>query len=124
MSFPPNQASPPTISPGGMAMSFKMLIMVTLLPLPDSPTMPMISPESTWKVASSTAFTRPSPMWNTVWRCRTSKRCSAIRSPPYRLPRIRGSRASRRPSPKMLKASTSRITAVPGASANTGHFSR
>ena len=41
---------------------------VTLLPQPDSPTRPMISPRSTWKSIPSTALTTPSRVWNEVRR--------------------------------------------------------
>ena len=42
--------------------------LVTLLPQPDSPTRPMISPRSTWKSMPSTARTTPSRVWNDVRR--------------------------------------------------------
>ena len=42
--------------------------LVTLLPQPDSPTRPMISPRSTWKSMPSTARTMPSRVSNDVRR--------------------------------------------------------
>ena len=57
---------------------------VTLLPQPDSPTRPMISPRSTWKSMPSTARTTPSRVWNDVRRPRTSSRRSSPRSAPSR----------------------------------------
>ncbi len=45
---------------------------VTLLPQPDSPTRPRISPRSTWKSTPSTARTRPSRVLNDVRRPLTS----------------------------------------------------
>ena len=47
---------------------------VTLLPEPDSPTMPSTWPGSTVKLTPSTAFTIPSSVTNSVRRSRTSRR--------------------------------------------------
>src|SRR6478736_763417 len=51
---------------------------VTLLPDPDSPTMPSTWPGSTLKLTPSTAFTTPSSVLNSVRRSRTSRRGSLI----------------------------------------------
>src|SRR5260370_11019062 len=47
-------------------------IAVTLLPEPDSPTIPTISPGLTVKETPSTARTTPSSVRNETWRSRTS----------------------------------------------------
>src|SRR5205814_1432514 len=59
-------------------------IIVTLLPEPDSPTMPSTSPSSTWKETPSTALTMPSSVRNRTLRSLTSSslvigRTSALR---------------------------------------------
>ena len=54
--------------------------LVTLLPQPDSPTRPMISPRSTWKSMPSTARTTPSRVWNEVRRPATSRSGRSPRS--------------------------------------------
>ncbi len=69
--------SPASIRPG-LATSRMIDRLVTLLPQPDSPTRPMISPRSTWKSMPSTARTTPSRVWNDVRRPLTS---SSGRSP-------------------------------------------
>src|SRR5689334_17416078 len=54
-----------------------MIVMaVTLLPQPDSPTTPSVSPLRSEKSTPSTAFTRPSITWKWVRRLRTSSRTS------------------------------------------------
>ena len=50
---------------------------VTLLPQPDSPTIPRVFPFSTWNETPSTALTIPSSVRKYVLRSRTSR--SAIR---------------------------------------------
>jgi hypothetical protein len=52
MSTPMNSALPPVISSRPM-----MALMSVLLPQPDSPTTPRVSPRGTLKLTSSTAFT-------------------------------------------------------------------
>src|SRR5262245_3838697 len=49
-------------------------IIVTLLPEPDSPTMPSTSPSSTVSETPSTAFTTPSSVRKLTWRSLTSSR--------------------------------------------------
>ena len=58
-SVPSNRTSPASIRPG-LATRRMIDRLVTLLPQPDSPTRPMISPRSTWKSMPSTARTTPS----------------------------------------------------------------
>src|SRR5262245_48980379 len=55
---------------------------VTLLPHPDSPTMPRVSPLSMWKSTPSTARTTPSSVKKCVFRPFTSRSRSAM-APPY-----------------------------------------
>src|SRR5262245_10194278 len=50
---------------------------VTLLPEPDSPTMPSVLPFSTLKLTPSTAFTTPSSVRKCVRRSLTSRRAIA-----------------------------------------------
>ncbi len=56
-------------------------IMVTLLPEPDSPTMPSTSPGSSVNETPSTALTTPSSVRNETLRFLTSSRWSAIAMP-------------------------------------------
>ena len=70
-SVPSNRTSPASIWPG-FPTSRMIERLVTLLPQPLSPTRPMISPESTWKLIPSTARTTPSRVWNEVLRPFTS----------------------------------------------------
>jgi hypothetical protein len=51
-----------------------MLIQVTLLPQPDSPTIASVSPFSTLNEMPSTAWTMPSSVLNEVLRSLTSRR--------------------------------------------------
>src|SRR6266852_3352141 len=51
---------------------------VTDLPLPDSPTMPSVSPGLSSNETPSTALTSPSLVLKTVWRSCTSRRVSLI----------------------------------------------
>src|SRR5205085_4308422 len=71
-SWPLNMTLPPTIRPGRC--SRMMLIAVTDLPQPDSPTMPSVSPEFSSNETPSTALTVPSLVENTVCRSWTSSR--------------------------------------------------
>src|SRR5436190_5348383 len=63
--------------------SFRPMIVrqVTLLPEPDSPTMPSVLPFSTLKLTPSTALTIPSSVWKYVFRSLTSRR--ATFTPPF-----------------------------------------
>ena len=69
---------------------------VTLLPQPDSPTIPSVFPRSTEKLTPSTALTTPSSVRKLVRRSRTSR--SAIR-----LSRILGSMTAYSTSTMRLK---------------------
>ncbi len=71
-SVPSNRIWPESILPGEAT---RRMIdrLVTLLPQPDSPTRPMISPRPTVKSIPSTALTRPSRVLNDVRRPLTSR---------------------------------------------------
>ena len=71
-SVPSNRIWPPSIFPG-FGTRPRIDRLVTLLPHPDSPTSPMISPRRTWKSIPSTARTTPARVWNDVRRPRTSR---------------------------------------------------
>src|SRR5215831_19081217 len=65
-------------------------IIVTLLPDPDSPTMPSVSPSDTVNETPSTALTTPSSVRKLTLRLRTSSSGSAITAPsPSRGPHSR-----------------------------------
>src|SRR3972149_8265648 len=59
---------PPPPPPGGWGMSRMMLSAVTLLPHPDSPTTPSVSPLSMWRLTPSTARITPSSVKKCVFR--------------------------------------------------------
>ncbi len=82
---------------------------VTDLPLPDSPTMPSVSPGLISNETPSTAFTMPACVLKTVWRSWTSSRVSANET--YL---SLGSKASRTALPKTLEASTVMKIVTPG----------
>src|SRR5262245_43753772 len=75
-SRPPNIAVPPATrpEPGRIPISASE---VTLLPHPDSPTMPSVSPASTWKEMPLTACTVPRCVSNWTRRSSTSRSRSA-----------------------------------------------
>jgi hypothetical protein len=54
---------------------------VTLLPQPDSPTMPRVCPFSTEKETPSTARTIPSSVWKEVCRSLTSRSANGLGEP-------------------------------------------
>ncbi len=64
--------------PGGMAISFNMLMAVTVLPQPDSPTTPTVSPRPIVMSTPSTARTTPLSVAKCVFRPRISSRGSLI----------------------------------------------
>src|SRR5215472_13457077 len=70
-------------------------IIVTLLPEPDSPTMPSVSPSATVKDTPSTALTTPSSVRKLTLRLRTSSSGSAITTPPSGRPHSRIERGIR-----------------------------
>src|SRR6266550_3364505 len=72
-SLPLKYASPRTILPGGCGMSPRIDIVLTLLPEPDSPTMPSVSPGYTSYVIPSTACTMPSSVVNCTARSRIER---------------------------------------------------
>src|SRR4051812_15641210 len=57
----------------------------TLLPEPDSPTTPRVSPRATEKETPSTAFTRPSSVGKLTCRSLTSRSCSGTGNSALRL---------------------------------------
>src|SRR5256885_13352519 len=72
--------------PGGVGISRMMLRAVTLLPEPDSPTMPSVSPRLMWKSIPSTARTTPSSVKKYVFSPLTSSSRSAMTPPLARYP--------------------------------------
>src|SRR5687767_1309379 len=73
-SSPSKWISPAVMRPGGCGTSPMMLSAVTLLPQPDSPTMPRVRPRSSVKSMPSTARTSPSSDAKCVRRFLTSSR--------------------------------------------------
>ena len=71
-SVPSNRMEPPAMRAGGRGSRPMMVSAVTLLPEPDSPTMPRISPGSRLKEMSSTAVISPRWVWKAVVRFWTS----------------------------------------------------
>src|SRR5271157_101164 len=67
-SVPSNRTSPETISPGGDGIRRIMERAVTLLPQPDSPTSPRVSPCRTSRSSPSTAAAVPSSVVKVVLR--------------------------------------------------------
>src|SRR5438105_4479087 len=77
-SWPLNITLPPTMRPGRC--NLMMLIAVTDLPHPDSPTMPSVSPGWSSNETPSTALTTPSLVEKTVCRSWTSSRACVTRA--------------------------------------------
>jgi hypothetical protein len=77
-SLPLNRTRPPTMRPGGEGMSRMMALQVTLLPEPDSPTMPRVPPRSSENDTPSTARTTEPSVRKCTWRSWTSSSLSAI----------------------------------------------
>ena len=75
-SRPWNRISPSRIFPMGWGRRRTMDMAVTLLPQPDSPTMPTQEPLGTVKLTPSTAFSRPDSVSNPVTRFLISNRGS------------------------------------------------
>src|SRR6185503_18815950 len=65
-----------TMRPGGCGTSPMMLSAVTLLPQPDSPTIPSVRPRSSLKSTPSTARTSPASVSKTVRSPLTSRRAA------------------------------------------------
>ena len=99
---PATGSAPPAMRPGGMAISFRTDSAVTVLPQPDSPTTPSVSPRSIGEIDAVDRAARCRHRWrNQVFR----PRISSSGSPSRRLPdhiTLRGSSASRSPSPTKL----------------------
>src|SRR5581483_8576296 len=76
-SLPLNVAVPLAIRPGGCGMSPSSAIVLTLLPEPDSPTIPSVSPGKTSYEMPSTAWTMPSSVRNSTARSRIDRSGSA-----------------------------------------------
>src|SRR5918998_409729 len=83
-SWPSKRISPSGYSTGGLGLSCMMESEVTLLPLPDSPTIPNVSPGSRENDTPSTALTTPSWVLKCVLRLLTSSIATATRCPPPR----------------------------------------
>ena len=71
--FTPLKSASPLVIVFFLAFSPMIVRQVTLLPEPDSPTMPSVLPFSTWKLTPSTALTTPSSVRKWVLRSRTSR---------------------------------------------------
>src|SRR6267142_3642804 len=71
---PSNSTAPPAMRPGGCGTRRMIESAVTLLPQPDSPTMPSVRPRARLKSTPSTARTSPCSVLNTVRKPRTSSR--------------------------------------------------
>src|SRR5262245_22028799 len=71
-SRPRHRIWPATMRPGGIGTSFKIDMAVTVLPHPDSPTTPKVSPLATVRSTPSTACTMPSSVAKCVLRPRIS----------------------------------------------------
>ncbi len=69
-SSPPKTARPPSMRPGGLGTKPITAKLVTLLPLPDSPTRPTVSPGATSNETPRTARTLPSSVLKLT--CRSS----------------------------------------------------
>src|SRR5262245_26028182 len=67
---------PATMRPGGIGTSFKIDMAVTVLPQPDSPTTPTVSPRAIVRSTPSTACTMPSSVLKCVLRPRISRSAS------------------------------------------------
>src|SRR5579885_2640804 len=81
-STPSNRISPPAIRPGGRGIRPMIESAVTLLPQPDSPTMPRVRPVSSEKLTPSTAWNSPPSASKYVARFLTSRRHRAVSARP------------------------------------------
>ena len=97
-----------TIFSGGFGIRPMIESAVTDFPQPDSPTIPSVLPFSSEKLTPSTARTVPSRVKKCVRRSSTSSRATT------QVSRVRGSRASRRPSATKLAQRTSVAIATEG----------
>src|SRR5579875_3459056 len=78
--WPSKRATPRTVALGSR-MSPMMLYIDTLLPEPDSPTMPSTSPTPTDSESPSTARTMPARVRNSTWRSSTARSASPTADP-------------------------------------------
>jgi hypothetical protein len=76
-SSPWNRIEPAATRAGGFGSRPMIESAVTLLPLPDSPTMPSTSPSATSNPMSSTAGSSPRPLPKTTRRLRTDSSVTA-----------------------------------------------
>src|SRR5262245_60816362 len=67
---------PATMRPGGIGTSLRMDMAVTVLPQPDSPTTPTVSPRAMLRSTPSTAWTMPSSVAKCVFSPRISRSAS------------------------------------------------
>ena len=115
----PRKRIEPATMRAGSSSRFMIDLAATLLPEPDSPTMPSVSPRCSVKLTPSTARTTPASVKNQVRRSLTrSKRfVPALPVAGLRMVQRRracGSSQSRRPSPTKLKPITTVRIAKPG----------
>ena len=80
-SLSPSISDPSTTLPGGSGMRRMSDMAATVLPEPDSPTMPMVSPRSSVKLTPFTAFTTPACVKKCVERSLIVRRRSAMPIP-------------------------------------------
>ena len=107
--------------PGGIAISFSTVSAVTLLPQPDSPTTPSVSPRVDRKIDAVDRVHHAVVGGEMGLQAADLEQALAI-APPHIT--LRGSSASRSPSPMKLIDSTARKIAPPGNSAQCGAMSR
>src|SRR5262245_15311881 len=81
-SIPSKLTEPPTVRPMRSGSRRSTDSAVTLLPQPDSPTMPSVSPGPTWNETPATARLTPSSVTKSVLRSLTSSRGGMLTSPP------------------------------------------
>src|SRR5258708_39404620 len=103
--------SPSVIRPGAGSIP-RIHCVVTLLPEPDSPASPTISPRLIWKLTPFSAWILPAGSGNSALRFSISSNTD-IHRPQLLTRQARGSSKSRRPSPNRLNAYTDNITARP-----------
>jgi hypothetical protein len=80
-SLSPSISEPSTTLPGGSGMSRISDMAATVLPEPDSPTMPMVSPRSSVKLTPLTALTTPAWVKKCVERSLMVRRRSPMPIP-------------------------------------------
>src|ERR1035437_489208 len=112
-----NRTWPPSMRPAGCGSRRMIARLVTLLPQPDSPTRPRVSPSSRSNETPFTAWTVPSWVRNRTVRSRTESSIVAYR---FR----RGSIASRSPSPRRVNPIARITIATPGKRIRYGAFWR